>query len=294
MKKLNDHDLLYAEEHFSCPNYLKDVKTGFKLKEYQAGSEVSRESSSANFVMFMLSGSVEINCMMFPKKVASAGHMFLITANSFFNLRFTEESTAITLTFDKWDFHCIQTPAKCLEPYSSAPYCEVNVLEINEPLKLFLELVRVYLKAGQSCYHFHKIKTDEFFLLMRSFYTKEQLARFLCPLLGNALEFRMFCFRTVGQVKDVGTMIEKSGMSRSAFYEKFRDEFGDISPKKWLANYNNQRILYLASIPDITVKSLMYQMGFESESAFTQYCKRHFGDTPSNIIRRRGSVVIDI
>jgi AraC-like DNA-binding protein len=31
----------------------------------------------------------------------------------------------------------------------------------------------------------------------------------------------------------------------------------------------------------------MYKTGFSDESAFTQYCKRHFGQVPSQIISER-------
>jgi AraC-like DNA-binding protein len=38
------------------------------------------------------------------------------------------------------------------------------------------------------------------------------------------------------------------------------------------------------------VKELMYKTGFTDESAFTQYCKRHFGKVPSQIINERRQV----
>ena len=288
MNKLFYSDVPVISEHYACPNSVKDVKIGFRYLECAPGHEISKEASDNNFVLFVLDGCVKVNCMTYPTKYAHSSEMFLITSNSFFKLEFTEQTKAVALSFDKWNFHCSALAPETFRDVKGDIACEMSIVPINRELRMFLDMVCLYLNSGQNCYHFHKIKTDEFFLLMRTFYNKETLVKFLWPLIGDAIDFRMFCFQAVGTVKDVSEMIARSGMSRSAFYEKFKQEFGDISPKKWLANYNNRRILYLASMPNVTVKGLMYKMGFESESAFTQYCKRHFGDTPSDIIRSRG------
>lgn len=288
MNKLLYSDVPVIRDHYACPNNVNDVKMGFRYLERSPGQSISREASENNFVFFILEGRANVNCMTYPTKPAHSNEMFLITSNSFFKVEFTEYTKFVVLSFDKWNFHCSAIDPETFKGLRSDINCEMNIIEINHELHLFLDMVCLYLRSDQNCYHFQKIKTDEFFLLMRTFYTKEKLMHFLWPLIGDALDFRMFCFQAVGTVKDVGEMIARSGMSRSAFYDKFKQEFGDISPKKWLSNYNNRRILYLASMPNVTVKGLMYKMGFESESAFTQYCKRHFGDTPSNIIRTRG------
>jgi AraC-like DNA-binding protein len=98
----------------------------------------------------------------------------------------------------------------------------------------------------------------------------------------------------VNQVRDVSSLVNESGMSRSAFYKKFTEEFGDISPKRWLDQYFEQRILYASSIPGTSAKELAFKMGFGDESSFTQYCKRHFGKVPSDLVKERGGVLKDI
>jgi AraC-like DNA-binding protein len=47
------------------------------------------------------------------------------------------------------------------------------------------------------------------------------------------------------------------------------------------------KILHQASKPGVTVKELAFDLDFESESAFSQYCHRHFGLTASELIKNR-------
>jgi AraC-like DNA-binding protein len=237
--------------------------------------------------MFVLEGSINVNCMLYPAEDAVAGTMFLVPASSFFNITCKDDAKVVWLLFDHWDFHCMTTPLKSLKQYSRMAQPGMALVPINRQLKMFLELLSGYLRNGMNCKELHNLKLNEFFLLMRGFYTKEDIVKLMHPLLANTMDFRMFCFNSVNNVKNVREMIDGSGMSRSMFYEKFKAEFGDVSPKKWLDTYINQRILNTAALPSITVKELMYKTGFSDESAFTQYCKRHFGQVPSQIISER-------
>jgi AraC-like DNA-binding protein len=290
MEKIFDSDLKYVQEHLSCSQYQHELSNGFIYREYQAGHEIVRESSYSNFIMFVLEGSVNINCMLYPTQEAVAGTMFLIPVSSFFDIKCNVDTKVVWFMFDHWDFHCVATPFKSLKQYGRNIQSGLNIVPINRQLKLFLDLLSSYLRNGMNCKSLHKLKCDEFFLLIRGFYTKDDIVRLLHPLLANTMDFRMFCFNSVNNVKNVREMIDGSGMSRSMFYEKFKAEFGDISPKKWLDSYINQRILNASTLPGITVKELMYKTGFSDESAFTQYCKRHFGKVPSQIIGERNRI----
>jgi AraC-like DNA-binding protein len=289
MEKIYDSDLLYAKEHFECKQYQHDVSNGFIYREYEPGHEIVRESSYSNFVLFVVSGSIQVNCMLYPTRRVSAGEMFLIPISAFFDIKTLESTKLVWFIFDHWDFHCVSTPFKSLKQYGRNLQNGLNVININRHMQLFINLLISYLRNGVNCKSLHRLKSDEFFLLLRAFYTKEEVVKMLHPLLANTMDFRMFCFNSVNNVKNVREMIDGSGMSRSMFYEKFKAEFGDISPKKWLDTYINQRILNAAALPDISVKELMYKTGFNDESAFTQYCKRHFGKVPTVIIAERAA-----
>lgn len=279
--------MLYSDEHFRCPNYMHEVKYGFKYREYPYGSLVTSESLYANIIIFMIKGSVRYDCCTERDNHIGAGQMLFLPIRSLCDLEFKEDSAIVELAFEKWDFACQTVPFRALRKLGTYVDSPSNVLQINDMLQNFLNLQLMYLRNGVSCAEFHRNKTEEFFMLLRHFYSKEQIAGFLAPLLGNSQEFRLNCLRMRATAHNITDLVNQSGMSKTKFYEEFRKEFGDINPKKWFDGFLEYKILHEALRPAVTVKELAFKLDFESESAFSQYCHRHFGLTASELIKNR-------
>jgi AraC-like DNA-binding protein len=294
MDYIYESNLLYSPEHLACSNYLKNVKYGFRYREYPEGCEVARDASYANVLMFIISGKVEANILLYSPKIINSGEMFLIPVNSFFNFKCLEPTVAIAFVFEHWAFNCTKMPFDALKKYNENKVSDIYVEKINAQLMQFLELIKLYLRNGVNCSYLHKLKADELFLVLRSFYSNEKLSSLFYLMLDGAMDFRLFCIQNVNQVKSINELVALSHMSRTTFYNTFRAEFGDVSPKKWLNTYIHQRILHIAATPGISAKSLMYKVGFEDESSFAQYCRRHFDRTPSEIIKECGGIRTDI
>lgn len=287
MRTIYESNMLYSEEHLRCSNYIHEVKYGFKYREYPYGSLITSESLYSNIVIFMLKGTLKYSCCTERDNVISAGQMIFLPIRSLCDLEFADGSAIVALVFDKWDFTCLTVPFQALRKLASYVEAPTNTLPINEAMHRFLDLMTLYLRNGVSCEAFHKLKIEEFFVLLRHFYSKEQIAGFLAPMLGSSQEFRLNCLRMRATTHNITELIEHSGMSKTKFYEEFRKEFGDINPKKWFDGYLEYKILHEASKPGATVKELAYHLNFESESAFSQYCHRHFGITASELIKNR-------
>lgn len=287
MEKVHEQDLLYSKEHFSCVNYLGEIKLGFRYRVYEKDCKISRDATFCNVIYFVLEGSMRLSCNAYSTRVISAGEMFFIPVKSFFTIECLTEVKAIVLLFDNADFRCSQFSMRALKPYAEHVHYDFNTLEITKPLKQYLDLLGMYLRNGVNCIHLHKVKADELFILLRQFYSKEKLASLFYPIIGNRLDFRMYCFNMLNDAKGVKELVDKSNMGRSVFYEKFKEEFGDISPKRWLDQHLMRKIFHAASKPDVSVKEMAYQLGFDSESSFCQYCKRHYNLTPTEIIQRQ-------
>jgi AraC-like DNA-binding protein len=238
-------------------------------------------------VIFLLKGTLKYELCSDERKIMNAGHMLFMPYKSTCDLEFSEGSTAVELKFEKSNFTCITVPSQTLRPLIDDAKSDSNVLPINKSMHAFLDLLVLYLRNGVSCTSFHIIKIDEFFIVLRHFYSKEHVAGFLAPLLGSSQEFRISCLRTRATCHNITEMVNQSGMSKTKFYEEFRKEFGDINPKKWFDNYLEYKILHAVSRPGMNVKKLAYELDFESDAAFSQYCHRHFGVTASELIKQR-------
>lgn len=287
MRTIYDYSMLYTDEHFKCSRYIKDVKYGLRYKEYKQGSIVTGDSIDANLIIFVLKGSIMYDCSTKLDDTIGAGYMMFVPYKMLCDLKFVEDSVIIELSFEHWDFKCNVTPFEKLRTMCNYIENPTHVLPITAPLQSYLDLLKIYLRSGVSCGAMHKLKVNEFFMLIRHFYSKEQVAGFLGPLLGGSHEFRMMCLRMREKSHNISELVSGSGMSKSKFYEEFRKEFGDINPKKWFDAYLEYRVLREAAKPGATVKELAYTFGFDAESSFSQYCHRHFGVTASELIKKR-------
>jgi AraC-like DNA-binding protein len=287
MRTIYEYDMLYSGEHFQCQNYQHDVTIGFRYREYPFGSVYTSEAIASNCIIFLLKGRIKFDYCTDHNNHIGAGNMLFLPIKTLCNLEFEEDSEIIILNFDKWDFSCSMAPFQSLRKLVKYVDNSSNVLPINHQLAEFLSLQRMYLRNGVSCTYLHRHKIEEFFILLRHFYSKEQIASFLAPILGKSQEFRMACLRMRATSRNITDMIAQVGMSKTKFYDEFRKEFGEVNPKSWFDGYLEYKILHEASKPDATVKQLTYQLEFDSEAAFSQYCHRHFGLTASELIRNR-------
>jgi AraC-like DNA-binding protein len=287
MSTIYDSDMLYSEEHLNSPNYQREVKHGFTYREYPDGSVVTSDGLDANVIIFMLQGALKFDCCTNHENILRPGNMLFMPIKTLCHLEYEAGSIVIEMHFEDWDFSCVTTPFNSLRSLSNYVDNSANVLKINDKLEAYLNLLTVYLRNGVSCDAFHKLKINEFFILLRHFYSKEQIAVFLAPVLGGSQDFRMSCLKMRATSRNISDMVARSGMSKTKFYDVFRKEFGDVNPKKWFDSYLEYRILHEASKPEASVKQLTYTLDFDSESAFSQYCNRHFGMSASDLIKSR-------
>lgn len=100
-------------------------------------------------------------------------------------------------------------------------------------LQSFFSLLVDCLKEGLGCIHYHQIKRDELFLYLRAGYTKEELALFFYPVLGQNLEFKDFVLMNSRKIFDVKDFALQANMSQSTFNRRFKETFNETA-KNWL------------------------------------------------------------
>jgi AraC-like DNA-binding protein len=80
----------------------------------------------------------------------------------------------------------------------------------------------------------------------------------------------------------VHSMARESGLSRSAFADRFRTVVGQ-PPLQYVTEIRMQKAAELLELTDIPVKRIAAQVGYESVSAFSSAFKRRFGVPPISL-----------
>lgn len=290
MKNSTEEGLQYIAEHINCPRFLHQIEEGFVVKEIPCGDiYIQNELIHKNHIIAMLSGSIELKYEQYQTRIISAGEMFVLSRSSIVHSRCIEDSRFMVLYFEVPITNCEKLNFQELKEIAKDLECHFNVLPIKPPLKVFFSSLAHYLEIGANCKHLHEIKLTEIFLCLRYFYRKEELAALFAPMLYKKYDFRHFVLENYERVASVKELVELAHMSKTVFFEKFKEEFG-VSAKQWVLSKKVQKVEYVALEPDMTVKKLMAAFDFDSLSSFQRFCKQHWGCSPTELINRNSNL----
>ena len=283
--KYSDNKLLYIDEHLPFNTYVRDVETGFKYIDFNDGVQYKEVDALKNYLVFFIKGDFTLDCNQYKDRSFHGGEMVLIPRSTRVTISATKESNLLVLFFDTPDVSSDKFALQSLSGICEKMQYEFKPTEIKYPLTPFLEVVIHCISNGMSCLHLHEIMQSEFFFLLRGFYTKEEIASLFWPIIGKEIDFKDFVLANYAKVENIEQLISLSNLGRSTFFLKFNEVFG-MTAKQWMLKQRNQRILEKMSKPNVFIKDVVDELGFDSQIYFSRYCKKHFGCTPRQLIAR--------
>jgi AraC-like DNA-binding protein len=273
--------LLYVQEHLTCKNYVSDFHIGFSYHEAKEGEQLHLIDKYFNHFVFLLEGEVMVSCNEFRNHLCREGEMIFIAQDAESTSETLTEVRYVLLSFDNQFTLCDQLALESLQSNDKRPAI-FNKLDVRPPLQLVLDSVLFYLEHKIQCRHLHAIKQKELFLIFRAFYSKEEMARFLAPMLNKNLDFKAFVLQHYQEVKTVEELAAMCKLSVRSFNRKFNEFFGD-SPYSWMLKQKSRHIKTRLADGKTTFGSIIKEYGFSSPAHFTTYCKKQFGESPSRL-----------
>ena len=159
---------------------------------------------------------------------------------------------------------------------------KLNMFQINSHLWHFLDGINNCLTDGINCNYYFELKIKEFFLLLRTYYTKEEIHDFFQQILTKDTIFSEFVrlnskrFRTVTEIADA------MNLSPKQFAKKFVEIFKE-TPYQWMKANKAKVIQDEITSTNKPFKQIAYENEFSTIAQFTKFCKKEIGKTPSSI-----------
>lgn len=233
-------------------------------------------------ILFCTRGSVRIAAGGELWKLEKGQMKFIPRATSVKAILSTEGELMIAY-FDVIDFICDKISLQQLEELKQTIDYGPEPLEVRGAIYSLLATLKIYLDDQAQCAYLHELKVKELFWNLRAYYSREELAAFLWPILGVS-KFHNDVINAFSCNAKVSDLAERVYMSPSSFYKRFREEFG-ISPEQWIRVQSNKQILFLIQDYDLTIGEIASQLSFNSPSSFSRYCSKNFGLPPSALRR---------
>lgn len=277
------HGFLYVREHTSCRHYVADYRSKFRIFNLKPNERQVYEAEPFNFIEFFLEGEALLTCNEFEDRRVKAGEMVFIPKGALYINEAVTPVRMIRFAFDTVNNVCDKLHLHSYWPMCAKMEYDFQPLEVKLQLDRFLETLTYYLEEGINCEHFHELKQQEIFLVLRWFYRKEELARLFYPIIGNSLDFKALVLENYLKVESVAELAELSHMGRSNFDATFKKEFG-MPAGQWMLKQTAMHVKYHLSAPDATVGDVMHKFNFNSPTHFTRFCRQQFGCTPTDLI----------
>lgn len=251
--------------------------------EIPEGHTVERRFLNTTFLVILLQGDIEIRYEIDKYFTPQLGYMFLLPKNKQITTFARKATTLLLCSFTNDLKLCSCFSIQQLSHFISEstcqnPYC----LKLDIRLQSFFSLLVDCLKEGLGCIHYHQIKRDELFLYLRAGYTKEELALFFYPVLGQNLEFKDFVLMNSRKIFDVKNFALQANMSLSTFNRRFKETFNETA-KNWLLLRKQEFVKRDVALSNLSFSEIAEKYKFSSTSYLDTFCKKYFGKTPKEI-----------
>ncbi|MBK5722756.1 helix-turn-helix transcriptional regulator [Dysgonomonas sp. Marseille-P4677] len=294
-------DSLYSSDSQSYTNYGRGESPTIDNLNLSKG-QIWPSRALNSKVVFVTNGTLSISYDKTSKDKLPKGTILLLAIGCQFNI-YAEEDTSLVIVYlpnkpnnEELTLYKLLFKDILSEKHYNADHLPLQIkntkkndvyyLTIKECLWTYLENLNERIKDGLKSDIFFELKLKELFLLLRAYYSKEELFNFFAPLQHWEQDFYSTVINNFHNVKTIKELADLTNYSISGFEKKFKRIF-NISAGNWIKQQKSMAILNEISNEETPFKNICFQNGFSSLSHFNNYCKLHFGQTPGEIRRNK-------
>ncbi|MDR1403100.1 MAG: AraC family transcriptional regulator [Tannerellaceae bacterium] len=261
-------------------NYIDtDYSVIFNIKQERKGNTIQFKEIHLNHLLFILEGEVNVSCNEFKNHLCVGGEMIFIARDANMIAETYTDVQYLLLSFNNQLQIMDQLELGNLKEFSNERSI-FNKLDIRLPLQGVLDSIIYYMNSKVKSQQLDEAKEKEIFLVMKTFYTQQELSRFLKPVLNQDMDFKAFVIKHYMEAKSVDELAQLCQLPIRSLTRKFKLYFGD-SPYRWMLNQKAHHIKTILVDKKIPMQQIIKEYGFSSPAHFTTYCKKHFGMTPT-------------
>ena len=274
--------LCHVEEHISCFQYSTQDPT-IEITKLKAGEEIQSESDS-NKIAFIINGMLDFTCRKIQNKKFKAGESILIPLHTPCLIMAMEDTTIMLIRLNFSINFCDRLPLELLLETSGKIKKDspIGVLEPNQRLIEFADIMQKYIKDGVKCTFFFNVKIQEFLFLIRAYYDKQVVFEFFKAIYSTDFIFSSSVYKNLDNVKTTKELAGILQYSLSGFEKKFKRVFG-VSPYQWMQEQKAKKIYHEIHCSKKSFTEIAYEYNFSSPAHFNVFCKLYFGCTPGDL-----------
>jgi AraC-like DNA-binding protein len=275
---------VYLEEQH-LTNCANDNQPGFRYVEIESDTSLSFQNNDLHLIVFLLEGKAITNCNEFKNGTINQNEFVFFPKLSNASIHACSPCRIVAFSFFALKTSCEKHAFQSYWRLFPNLNYTFESLPFRTPLIEFFDLLLLYIQKNVNYAHLHEIKHQELFLILHTQYPKEEMANLFYPIIGKSFDFRSLILDNYLKVNRIDELAHLSGMGRTNFDNKFKEEFG-TSPHQWILKQKARHVRNSLAEPDSTFSDVMRKYNFNSATHFTRFCKQQFGCTPSDLVKK--------
>ena len=283
------HPLCHREEHLSCYNFSNGEQAPISILELRQG-QVYLKTLDSNEIVYIYKGKVEIDSH-FRLKVfeASENRIFALPVKTKVDAKALTDCQIIIMRLDRTYRICEQMHFERLHSLPVAEH-EESILIAAKPISHFFDTLVETMQAGILCRNYLNSKVDEFLMLLRHLYNKEDIAGMLRPILSGDMEFWSIIMNNYDKARSVNDLCEIASMPRRQFHRKWNEVFS-VTPKEFLNEAKGETARYELMSNNKSISEIAFQLGFPHEEGFSRFFTQRHEITPREF-RKQNQIMV--
>lgn len=256
----------------------------FTILNIRKGTRLERRDIRQSVLVFFISGRISVVGNNLIKTLIDADRILLLPKYAAAYGEAVTDCVFVTCVLPDE----ISEEGKVIKSSLSGPLpddfvYEFNTLPMVPAVRKSLNLLCEMLGYKALSYEYQRIKLREIIMCMKELYAPKDLAAFFYPLCsGDNADFRDFVINNYRSFNDVASFAGYANMSVSTFSRNFKKAFG-VTAYRWLNDRRSEMIYKDIVYTDIPFGEIAEKYDFSTPSYLIYYCKRQFGDIPSNL-----------
>lgn len=276
----------------NCPNYEDGKKPVIELKNISPDQTFEGYSLQCEIV-FLLEGETSYSAGIFNNlKIRKRQGIFLLPGYHFsFDTKYGAQLLILRLSQKIQFCECYLLETLANQNLKKG-LGEIRTEQVRPPLLWMREEIDSYVAGllliinhGLRCKLYFELKIKELFYLLRTFYTKEELAIFFGDVMSYESSFSYYIWHNYHRYLTVMEMAKGMNIALSSFEKRFKKVFG-LSPYRWMNEQRAKKIFNALCTEEMPIKEMCMHFGFASKTAFNSFCKKKLGDAPAEIRKK--------
>lgn len=263
-----------------CHTCAKAVDNAIEHAFHVKGFHIPAWKCEDNIIIFLLKGEILVNSKEYPGTIIREGEFILQAIGSKLEVLFMEDSECVCYHFNRPELFCEGRYHFIMEQIP--PPLTYSPLKMMPELRSFLASSKTYWNEHKICRDLLSLKLKELSFILGYCYTDYELATLVHPLSQYTTSFQYFVLQNYLRVKTVEDFAHLGGYTVTTFRRIFNSVFHE-PVYEWMLSRRKESIIYELKHTAATISEICFTYGFESLPHFSNFCKKHFGESPRKL-----------